>query len=84
MTAYRVGMLGIRPLRTAAAGIKPFLQRRNRSEYNKYMETRIGNRERVGFGYNGQPYYADLAAFPFPAIRYKEQTPEIMVCVYKG
>ncbi|XP_023015509.2 cytochrome c oxidase subunit 4 isoform 1, mitochondrial-like [Leptinotarsa decemlineata] len=46
----------------------------NRSAY--WLE-RIGNREMVGYGMNGQPIYVDTAAFPFPAIRYQESTPEI-------
>ncbi|KRT82568.1 hypothetical protein AMK59_3949 [Oryctes borbonicus] len=37
----------------------------------------IGNREIVGFGYNGQANYADRSEFPLPAIRWKEPTPDI-------
>ncbi|XP_033150346.1 cytochrome c oxidase subunit 4 isoform 1, mitochondrial [Drosophila busckii] len=37
----------------------------------------IGDREIVGYGINGSPIYVDCAAFPFPAIRYREVTPEI-------
>ncbi|XP_018321523.1 cytochrome c oxidase subunit 4 isoform 1, mitochondrial [Agrilus planipennis] len=37
----------------------------------------IGNREIVGFGYNGQPNYVDRPDFPIPAIRWKEPTPDI-------
>ncbi|XP_056640883.1 cytochrome c oxidase subunit 4 isoform 1, mitochondrial-like [Diorhabda sublineata] len=37
----------------------------------------IGNREIVGFGYNGQPNYIDRVHFPMPAIRWREPTPEI-------
>ena len=39
----------------------------------------IGNREIVGYGYNGVPNYADRAEFPMPAIRWKEPTPDIVV-----
>jgi len=38
---------------------------------------KIGNREVVGFGYNGDPNYVDRVDFPFPAIRFKENTPDI-------
>ncbi|GLV39692.1 Cytochrome c oxidase subunit 4 [Carabus blaptoides fortunei] len=38
----------------------------------------IGEREIVGHGINSQPYYLDNPSFPFPAIRYKEPTPEIL------
>lgn len=39
----------------------------------------IGNREIVGYGYNGVPNYADRAEFPMPAIRWKEPTSDITV-----
>ncbi|XP_046386716.1 cytochrome c oxidase subunit 4 isoform 1, mitochondrial-like [Ischnura elegans] len=38
---------------------------------------KIGNREIVGFGYNGQANYMDRADFPLPAIRFRENTPDI-------
>ncbi|CAG9861477.1 unnamed protein product [Phyllotreta striolata] len=37
----------------------------------------IGKREIVGYGWNGQPGYADMADFPFPSIRWKEPNCEI-------
>lgn len=41
--------------------------------------TQIGTREIVGFGWNGLPSYADRSDFPLPAIRWREETPEITV-----
>ncbi|CAG0908566.1 unnamed protein product, partial [Cyprideis torosa] len=38
-----------------------------------------GKREIVGFGVNGQPAYMDRLDQPFPAIRFKELTPELAV-----
>nr|XP_049701552.1 cytochrome c oxidase subunit 4 isoform 1, mitochondrial-like [Helicoverpa armigera] len=38
---------------------------------------RIGNRDWVGFGINGSANYKDDAHFPFPAIRFKENTRDI-------
>lgn len=38
-----------------------------------------GNRELVGHGINGTPSYIDCEDYPFPAIRYRECTPELMV-----
>jgi len=38
----------------------------------------IGNREIVGFGINGNPDYADSIMYPFPAIRFQEDTPEVL------
>ncbi|XP_015588827.1 cytochrome c oxidase subunit 4 isoform 1, mitochondrial [Cephus cinctus] len=37
----------------------------------------IGNREVVGFGMNGTESYIDRVDFPMPAIRYKENNPDI-------
>lgn len=39
---------------------------------------KIGNRDIVGFGYNGHPTYYDKTDYPCPAVRYGENTPEIM------
>uniref|UniRef100_A0A6P7FNJ9 Cytochrome c oxidase subunit 4 n=1 Tax=Diabrotica virgifera virgifera TaxID=50390 RepID=A0A6P7FNJ9_DIAVI len=39
---------------------------------SSYARTLIGKREIVGFGYNGEPNYADRADFPMPAIRWRE------------
>lgn len=40
---------------------------------------RIGNRDWVGFGTNGSANYKDDAHFPFPAVRFKENTRDICV-----
>lgn len=39
---------------------------------------RIGNREVVGFGWNGEYIYTDRPDYPMPSIRYKENTPEVL------
>ncbi|CAL7944786.1 unnamed protein product [Xylocopa violacea] len=39
---------------------------------------RIGNRDIVGHGYNGEETYLDRHDFPMPAIRFKPNTPDIM------
>lgn len=38
--------------------------------------SRIGNRDVVGFGINGEYSYIDRIDYPMPAIRFKENTPE--------
>jgi len=38
---------------------------------------KIGTREIVGFGWNSLPAYDDRVDFPFPAIRWREETAEI-------
>ena len=43
---------------------------------------KIGNRDVVGYGANGEAAYADRLMFPFPAIRFKENTPDVLVIVY--
>lgn len=40
--------------------------------------SKIGNREVVGYGWNGQTVYADRLDYPFPAIRFKENTPDVL------
>lgn len=42
------------------------------------IKVNIGTREVVGFGMNGEESYIDHYAAPFPAIRFKEDTPEIL------
>lgn len=39
-------------------------------------------REHLGFGMNSEKIYYDLTDFPFPPVRYRRETPEIMVCKY--
>lgn len=43
----------------------------------------IGTRDIVGFGWNGLPSYADRSDFPLPAIRWREETPEISLLKQK-
>ncbi|KAJ8934522.1 hypothetical protein NQ314_013305 [Rhamnusium bicolor] len=50
---------------------------------SKYWLERVGTREMVGFGMNGTPLYIDRADFPFPALRFKETTPEIQALYEK-
>lgn len=42
------------------------------------MSTKLGNREVVGYGVNGMPVYVDRVDYPMPAIRFKENTKEIL------
>ena len=43
--------------------------------------SKIGSREVVGFGMNGEASYIDRVDFPMPAIRFKENTPDVVVSV---
>ncbi|XP_026479793.1 cytochrome c oxidase subunit 4 isoform 1, mitochondrial-like [Ctenocephalides felis] len=45
---------------------------------NYYNRGIIGNREVVGYGLNGSYSYYESTMFPFPAVRWMENTPEIM------
>lgn len=38
---------------------------------------KIGNREVVGHGWNGQASYVDRVDYPMPGVRFRENTPEI-------
>jgi hypothetical protein len=46
---------------------------------NLPLKVDIGKREIVGFGVNGDENYIDDVHFPFPAIRFNEDTAEISV-----
>uniref|UniRef100_A0A0K8TPZ8 Cytochrome c oxidase subunit 4 n=1 Tax=Tabanus bromius TaxID=304241 RepID=A0A0K8TPZ8_TABBR len=39
---------------------------------------KIGNRDIVGYGWNGTACYADRVDYPMPAVRFKENTPEVL------
>jgi hypothetical protein len=41
--------------------------------------SKIGNREIVGHGFNGEASYIDRADYPFPAVRFREPTAEFKV-----
>lgn len=41
--------------------------------------SKIGNRDVVGHGWNGEPIYFDRVDYPMPAIRFKENTPDVLV-----
>ncbi|XP_076296063.1 cytochrome c oxidase subunit 4 isoform 1, mitochondrial [Lasioglossum baleicum] len=43
-----------------------------------HFPDKIGNREVVGYGYNGEETYMDRCDYPLPAIRFKANTPDIM------
>lgn len=45
-----------------------------------WSAARIGNREWVGYGVNGQANYVDRIDYPFPAVRFRENTAEVLVC----
>lgn len=40
---------------------------------------KVGNRDIVGFGWNGEPIYFDRPDYPFPAIRFRENTSDVKV-----
>lgn len=40
---------------------------------------KLGNRDVVGFGWNGEWVYQDRPDYPMPAIRFKENTPDVIV-----
>uniref|UniRef100_A0A4D5R9A3 Cytochrome c oxidase subunit 4 n=1 Tax=Scolopendra viridis TaxID=118503 RepID=A0A4D5R9A3_SCOVI len=42
-----------------------------------HNRAKIGKREIVGFGYNGEANYADRVDFPMPAVRFREDNAEI-------
>jgi cytochrome c oxidase subunit 4 len=53
-------------------------QKLQRANMSAVVASKHGNREVVGYGFNGEPNYADRADFPMPAIRFKEATPDVL------
>lgn len=62
-----------------SAAIVPLCRQFASAAEQALHKDKIGTREIVGFGWNGLPAYADRVSFPFPAIRWREDTPEIKV-----
>jgi len=42
------------------------------------IHPKLGNRDVVGWGFNGTASYVDREEFPLPAVRFKENTPDVM------
>ena len=38
----------------------------------------VGNRDIVAEGFNSTPFYIDLPIVPFPAVRFAENSPEVL------
>lgn len=63
--------------------LSPLLQQVARANASAHAfvhpeRAKIGNRDVVGHGINGTYSYVDHIAFPMPAVRWKENTPEVM------
>lgn len=56
---------------TAAHRITPI------ASYSQARE-KVGNRDIVGFGLNGEPSYIDRSDFPCPAVRFMENKPDVL------
>ncbi|XP_063217027.1 cytochrome c oxidase subunit 4 isoform 1, mitochondrial [Bacillus rossius redtenbacheri] len=48
-------------------------------KFGIHNRSRIGSREIVGYGFNGQASYIDRSDFPMPAVRFRENTPDVQV-----
>ena len=44
----------------------------------------LGNRDVVGFGLNGELSYGERVTQPFPSVRFKENTPELLALRQKA
>jgi len=71
--AARRGMQVSRTLSTTAAS-----QSQVSTETQKEWYPKLGNREIVGYGFNSNPVYVDREEFPMPAIRFRENTADIL------
>lgn len=43
-----------------------------------YVREKLGNRDIVGFGMNGEPSYIDREDFPCPAVRFRENSSDVL------
>lgn len=67
----------IRASHSAPVSVTPKLGVDGMPTEHHIFGTQIGTREIVGFGFNGLPTYVDRSDFPLPAIRWREESPEI-------
>lgn len=67
-----------RALQKVSGSISPAATYSSHAPAHK-VESPIGNREIVGFGFNGVPCYVDRPDYPMPAIRYKAPSTDIQV-----
>lgn len=69
-------------LRTVNASGKRIVPLGAASAHSSSAASPIGNREVVGYGFNGVANYADRVDYPMPAIRFKETTPDVQVYIH--
>lgn len=69
-------------LRTVNASGKRIVPLGAAGAHSSSAASPIGNREVVGYGFNGVANYADRTDYPMPAIRFKETTPDVQVYIH--
>jgi len=62
---------------SAVAEGKTYLPEELPQDLKDIYYPQIGNRDIVGYGWNGWPTYADRPDFPLPGVRFGENTPEV-------
>lgn len=72
-------MMAIAVRNTSKAQLSWVAARNSSSSAQAEQLAKIGNRDIVGYGWNGEPIYQDRVDYPMPAIRFKENTPDVMV-----
>lgn len=75
--ASRMMALAVRS--TSKAPLSLVAARASSSSAQAEQLVKIGNRDVVGYGWNGEPIYQDRVDYPMPAIRFKENTPDVLV-----
>jgi cytochrome c oxidase subunit 4 len=68
-------MAACRQIVRLESGAPSVLPSKLRDEYYPKM----GDRDIVGYGWNGYPSYIDRTEFPCPAVRFRENTAEVLV-----
>jgi cytochrome c oxidase subunit 4 len=75
-------MMAIAVRNTSKAQLSLVAARSASSSAQAEQLAKIGNRDVVGYGWNGEPIYQDRVDYPMPAIRFKENTPDVLVSLF--
>lgn len=65
-------------LLTLASSLKQVVRHEHAARPLSVIYPRLGNRDIVGHGINGMPHYIDTMSFPAPAVRFKENSKEVL------
>jgi len=71
------GLRASRPALSTSAALRSVDVQISQEDKDKWYP-KVGNRDIVGFGFNGNPNYLDHEAYPCPAVRFRENTDDVL------